>query len=77
MTQDGRASTEGSDNDATDCVFGIGNMSKGVIANIKFTSPRRQISQAETGSGTRSASSQDFPIQRTSFIGVTRMLDLA
>jgi hypothetical protein len=44
MTQD-RASTEDPDNDAMDCVFDIGNMSKRLIASIKVASPPRQISQ--------------------------------
>jgi hypothetical protein len=47
MTQDG-ASTEDPDNDATDCVFDIGNMSKQLIASVKVASPPRQVSQVET-----------------------------
>jgi hypothetical protein len=47
MTQD-RASTKDPDNDAIDCVFYIGNMSKRLIASIKVASPPRQISQVET-----------------------------
>jgi hypothetical protein len=45
MTQD-RAFTEYPDNDAMDCVFDIGNMSKRLIASIKVASPPpKQISQ--------------------------------
>jgi hypothetical protein len=47
MTQDG-ASTEDPDNDATDCVFDIGNMSKRLIASVKVASPPRQVSEVET-----------------------------
>jgi hypothetical protein len=46
MTQD-RASTEGTDNDATDCVFDIRKMSKRLIASVEVASPPRQVSQVE------------------------------
>jgi hypothetical protein len=57
MTQDG-ASTKDSDNDAMDCVFDIGNMSKRLIASIKVASPPRQISQVKT-------EAQDLPPIKT------------
>ncbi len=57
MTQDG-ASTEDPDNDATDCVFDIGNIPKRLIASIKVASPPRQISQVET-------EAQDLPPIKT------------
>jgi hypothetical protein len=57
MTQDG-ASTENSDNDATDCIFDIRNMSKRLIASVKAASPPRQISQVET-------EAQDLPPIKT------------
>jgi hypothetical protein len=57
MTQDG-AYTEDPDNDAMDCVFDIGNMSKRLIASIKVASPPRQVSQVET-------ESQDLPPIKT------------
>jgi hypothetical protein len=58
MTQDG-ASTEDPDNDAMDCVFDIGNMSKRLIASVKVASPLRQVSQVET-------EAQDLPPIKTS-----------
>jgi hypothetical protein len=57
MTQDG-ASTEDPDNDAMDCVFDIGNMSKRLVASVKVASPPRQISQVET-------EAQDLPPIKT------------
>jgi hypothetical protein len=58
MTQVGAASTEDSDNDATDCVFDIGNMSKRLIASVKVASPPKQVSQVET-------EAQDLPPIKT------------
>jgi hypothetical protein len=57
MTQDG-ASTEDPDNNAMDCVFDIGNISKRLIASVKVASPLRQVSQVET-------EAQDLPPIKT------------
>jgi hypothetical protein len=57
MIQD-RAYTEDPDNDAMDCVFDIGNMSKRLIASVKAASPPRQVSQGET-------EAQDLPPIKT------------
>jgi hypothetical protein len=49
LTKDGASNfIEDPDNDATDRVFDIGNMSKRIIASIKVASPPRQASQVET-----------------------------
>jgi hypothetical protein len=57
MTQDG-AYTEDPDNDAMDCVFDIGNMTKRLIASVKVAFPLRQVSQVET-------EAQDLPPIKT------------
>jgi hypothetical protein len=57
MTKDG-ASTEDQDNDAMDCVYDIGNMSKRLIASVKVASPPRPVSQVET-------EAQDLPPIKT------------
>jgi hypothetical protein len=57
MSQDG-ASTEDSDNDATECVFDIRNMSERLITSVKVASPPRQVSQVET-------EAQDLPPIKT------------
>jgi hypothetical protein len=57
MTKDG-ASTKDPDNDAMDCVFDIGNMSKRLIASVKAASPPIQVSQVKT-------EAQDLPSIKT------------
>jgi hypothetical protein len=57
MIQDG-ASSKDPENDAMDCVFDIGNMSKRLIASVNVASPLRQVSQVET-------EAQDLPPIKT------------